>query len=537
MSAGTDARADMDALYRRADIAASEEERAECLCDIEVALTAVDEPWQRARLLMCRTRVRSSRWQTREVLQDALAAMSLFEEAGDTEGALEAASLGAAFASRLGEMSLAAELATGCILSIDFIAEDNVVAEVANRLGIFCYSFLDYDRAIEQFEVSLAAAERCGDTWVTCRQLHNIAEALLLAVRQDKASGQGDGRYDRFGADRLAKAEQVVQRLVEEATEEIKGQLGVQRLQAELLVELGRPAEALGVLQGAAGGSEAIVWAAGRADAKLTEARCLRALGRSAEAVAAASNAAQLAEGSDDLHDTMLILDELVAAEQEAGDLDRALADALELKRRIWAIHRRQTGQVVEQVWARAALEQERRSLEAQTAAAIRSAEEDALTRIGNRRLIERVLGDVAENREHLALLMADIDHFKKINDTFGHEVGDHVLRALGHILASDARAGQIVVRYGGEEFVYALPSVELAAARDFAERIRMKVRSYPWGGLDPRLVVTVSIGVACGPAGSWRSVLAAADRALYLAKRRGRNRVEVAQRVGKRTA
>ena len=200
MSAATDARADMDALYHRADTAASEEERAECLRDIEVALTAVDEPWQRARLLMCRTRVRSSRWQTREVLQDALAAMSLFEEAGDTGGAVEAASLGAAFASRLGEMSLAAELATSCILSMGFIAEDNVVAEVANRLGIFCYSFLDYDRAIEQFEVSLAAAERCGDAWMICRQLHNIAEALLLAVRQDKASGQGDGRYDRFGA-------------------------------------------------------------------------------------------------------------------------------------------------------------------------------------------------------------------------------------------------------------------------------------------------------------------------------------------------
>ena len=182
----------------------------------------------------------------------------------------------------------------------------------------------------------------------------------------------------------------------------------------------------------------------------------------------------------------MLILDELVAAEREAGDLDRALADALELKRRMWAIHRRQTGQVVEQVWARAALEQERRSLEAQTAAAIRSAEEDALTRIGNRRLIERVLGDVAENTEPLALLMADIDHFKRINDTFGHEVGDHVLRALGHILASDARAGQIVVRYGGEEFVFALPVGRAGAARDFAERIRIKVRSYPWGQPGP---------------------------------------------------
>ncbi len=529
--------ADLDALYHRADTAASQSERAECLADIEVALSAVDEPAQRARLLMCRTRVRSGQWRTKEVLQDALTAMSLFDEAGDANGALEAASLGAAFASRLGEMSLAADLATSCIMAVGACSEDRVLAEVANRLGIFCYSFLDYDRAAQQFEVSLAAAERCGDVWMTNRQLHNIAQALLLAVRQDRASGAGDARYDRFGSDRLQAARRTVERLRDEAPEEVKAQLGVQRLQAELLVELGRPEEALDVLRNTAGGAEAIVWAAGQASLQLAEARCLRALGRSTEAIKAAGLAARLAEPSDDHHETMLILDELVAAELEADDLEGALFDALELKRRMWAIHRRQTGQVVEQVWARAGLEQERRALQAQTAAAIRSAEEDALTRIGNRRLLERVLGEVAEGKEQIALLMADIDHFKRINDTFGHEVGDHVLRALGHILAADARAGQVVVRYGGEEFVFALPSVELGAARDFAERIRLKVSSYPWRSLEPRLVVTVSIGVACGPAANWSSVLATADRALYLAKRRGRDRVETAQRWAKRTA
>jgi diguanylate cyclase len=115
--------------------------------------------------------------------------------------------------------------------------------------------------------------------------------------------------------------------------------------------------------------------------------------------------------------------------------------------------------------------------------------------------------------------------------------VGDHVLRALGHILATDARTGQVVVRYGGEEFVFALPSVELDAARDFAERIRLKVSSYPWEGLETLLEVTISIGVACGPPDSWQSVLAAADRALYLAKKRGRNRVEISPRTAKRTA
>ena len=148
----------------------------------------------------------------------------------------------------------------------------------------------------------------------------------------------------------------------------------------------------------------------------------------------------------------------------------------------MWAIHRRQTGQVVEQVWARAALEQERRPLEAQTAAAIRSAEEDALTRIGNRRLIERVLGDVAENQRALALLMADIDHFKRINDTFGHEVGDHVLRALGHVLAADARAGQVVVRYGGEEFVFALPVGRAGGRQRFRRTDPYESRQLPLG-------------------------------------------------------
>ena len=218
---------------------------------------------------MCRTRVRSGQWQTREVLQDALAAMSLFEEAGDAGGALEAASLAAAFASRLGEMSLAAELATSCILAVGRVhLDDRVLAEVANRLGIFCYSFLDYDRAVEQFEVSLAAAERCGDAWMICRQLHNIA-AGAPAGRPP-----GPGVRSRRTGTTTASAPTGWKKPSGQCgvwstrpTDEIKAQLGVQRLQADLLVELGRPAEALEVLRKTAGGADAIVWAAGRASA------------------------------------------------------------------------------------------------------------------------------------------------------------------------------------------------------------------------------------------------------------------------------
>jgi diguanylate cyclase (GGDEF)-like protein len=483
---------------------------------------------------MCRAQVRSNQWETRDVVDDALVALGLYEQGGIEEAVTDAASMAASYASRVGELSLAVEMAVRCIIGIGSLKDDRHACDIANRLGIFCYSFLDYDRAVGQMEVALAAAERCGDARKIIRQLHNIADACLLAIRQDRATGEGDGRYGPNDNDRLEKAAWAIQRLVSEASVVEQRRVGSQRLQAELLMEQGRPAEALEMMTALASEAESVVWAAGRSAIALVESRCLRALGRAAEAVVVAARAAELAEPCDDDHETMLILDELVAAEREAGDLESALDDAIELKRRMWALHRGQTAQLVEQAWARAAVEQERQVLEVRTAAAIRSAEEDALTRIGNRRLLERVLAEVSESGTSIALLMADIDHFKQINDTFGHEVGDHVLRALGYILASDARAGQVVVRYGGEEFVFGLPSVELWAARDFAERIRVKVRSYPWEDLESRLGVTVSIGVACGPAINWRDVLASADRALYLAKQRGRNRVEIAGRAAR---
>lgn len=528
---------DLAALCEQVAAAASETERESCLEAIDAALVHAHDPHHRAQLLMCRTQVRSNQWQTRAVLFDALAAMDLFAASGDHAGALDAASLGAGFASRLGELSLAAELATRCILGLPGIDDDSVVADVANRLGMFCYSFLDYDRAIEQFELALGAAERAHDDWKVVRQLHNMADALMLAIRQDRASGHQSGRLDRYGGDRLAQAARAVERLGREGNPTLRRRVGARRLQAELLIEQGHPEEALEILVEASGREGEVVWAAGQAALALVEARCRRALGQPGQAVVAGRRAAQLAASSDDDHEVMLILDELVGAEAEAGELQAALADAIALKRSMWAIHRRQTAQLVEQVWARAALEHERRALEAQTAAAIRSAEEDALTRIGNRRLLERVLREVIEPTTSVALLMADIDHFKDINDTFGHEVGDHVLRALGQVLAADARTGQVVVRYGGEEFVFALPGVGLEAARDFAERIRLKVAGYPWSSLETRLDVTISIGVAYGRADNWRAVLALADQALYLAKRNGRNRVELGAGPARRSA
>ena len=228
----------------------------------------------------------------------------------------------------------------------------------------------------------------------------------------------------------------------------------------------------------------------------------------------------------------MFALEERMAAKQAVGDPEGALADSNEAKSRLWAIHQRQTAQVVEEIWVRADIERERRLLEERTAAAVRTAEEDALTRVGNRRLLERFLAEARQARTTVALVMADIDHFKEINDTFGHELGDLVLCALAELFAAEVRPGQAIVRYGGEEFVFAMVGAEIAAASSFAERVRLRVESHPWAELDTLLSVTISLGVSAGSSDARHAVLAAADRALYMAKRRGRNRVEVASPV-----
>ena len=229
-----------------------------------------------------------------------------------------------------------------------------------------------------------------------------------------------------------------------------------------------------------------------------------------------------------------MVLAELVACERDAGELAQAVGHALELAEGTWDIHCSQTAQLVDEVWARAEREQERHALEVETAEAHRLAEHDPLTRVGNRRLLERVLAGAADEEGNLAVLMADIDHFKAINDTFGHEVGDEVLRRLGGILGGEARSGQVVVRYGGEEFVFALFGVSAEAAVDIAERTRHKVRDYPWEDIESRLGVTISVGVATGPTSSWRSLVQEADKAMYRAKKNGRDRVEITEVVRK---
>ncbi|WP_137938872.1 tetratricopeptide repeat-containing diguanylate cyclase [Chitinivorax sp. B] len=155
----------------------------------------------------------------------------------------------------------------------------------------------------------------------------------------------------------------------------------------------------------------------------------------------------------------------------------------------------------------------------------------DSLTSLHNRRYLElRVADESALTRrgDHLVLIaVADVDHFKQINDRFGHPLGDDVLKAIAQVLRRQVANEHIAVRFGGEEFALLLFDVPFSTGVAICEQIRDCVAAYPWYELHPDLAVTLSIGLTQWPvSNAFQHALAAADQLLYQAKHQGRNRV-----------
>jgi diguanylate cyclase (GGDEF)-like protein len=159
----------------------------------------------------------------------------------------------------------------------------------------------------------------------------------------------------------------------------------------------------------------------------------------------------------------------------------------------------------------------------------------DPLTGLFNRRYLEdsilRELQRAARKQRPLGIIMLDVDHFKKYNDTYGHQAGDALLRGIGALLQRNTRGDDIACRYGGEEFIIILPEAPLEIARQRAERLREEANNLATHG-DPGRAVSLSFGVAAFPEHGVNAMdlLRAADRALYRAKGAGRDRVMVAE-------
>jgi diguanylate cyclase (GGDEF)-like protein len=163
----------------------------------------------------------------------------------------------------------------------------------------------------------------------------------------------------------------------------------------------------------------------------------------------------------------------------------------------------------------------------------------DGLTQLHNHRYFQDELAKAFEESQRyqrpLSLAMIDIDFFKKINDTYGHAVGDDVLKRAAALFRSSVRSTDLVARYGGEEFAVMMPETALQDGITFAEKIRTLLESTPLETQAGPVQATVSLGVASVPLSrihSAKELIVAADKALYRAKRGGRNQVQAEKRV-----
>ena len=152
----------------------------------------------------------------------------------------------------------------------------------------------------------------------------------------------------------------------------------------------------------------------------------------------------------------------------------------------------------------------------------------DRLTRIYNRWELEHKINEAIKlsknDHKPISLIYMDIDHFKHVNDTYGHDVGDMVLRATVDLIKDNLQSQHVFGRWGGEEFLYLLPDADLDEARDFAEKLRMQVEDNSYVVVRH---VTMSFGVTTiSEDDDMASFVKRADEALYIAKESGRNRV-----------
>jgi len=158
----------------------------------------------------------------------------------------------------------------------------------------------------------------------------------------------------------------------------------------------------------------------------------------------------------------------------------------------------------------------------------------DQLTGLHNRRYMSRhldtLMANARKSERPLAFVIMDIDYFKQVNDTYGHDIGDEVLKEFASRIAANTRGIDLACRYGGEEFVVAMPDTDIAFATNIAERLRQSIETTPVkiSRAPGQLTITISIGIArCeGASDTAESLLHRADQALYRAKRTGRNKV-----------
>jgi two-component system, cell cycle response regulator len=391
-------------------------------------------------------------------------------------------------------------------------------------IGVSCTQLADFEQAEDAYVHALSYYSETGNHNTECHLWNNLAIIRIrqLGIAQNK--GGNTGFLAKQAHNFLLEAERLNLELNSTFV-----RAAVNNSRGDLLRVEGQLEPAVQAVEAALAAYTELNLPRGMVDALTNLGEIRLEQQHLPEALELLSQAAEIVSRFDLLDHERKLLELQARALEQHGDYQAALSAFKRYHQLVVDLQQLETQKKLQQLALRQEIEQvasENRDLHEQKAEMGRMAFEDALTRLGNRRAFDAWHKNNPDTP--YALLVIDIDHFKKVNDTFSHATGDLVLQHVAALLRQATRQTDLVTRFGGEEFVIVLAQIQhLSNALENAERVRLEVQKHNWAEVHPDLHITISLGVVLSnPGASVATLLEVADQHLYTAKREGRNRV-----------
>ncbi len=452
-------------------------------------------------------------------------ALVLFRRLADGDGEARCLNLLGITHRQLSDYGRALEMYEGALRGFRASGDLKWQAKVISNIGNVEIQLGNHSAALELFDQALELRREIGDDEGAGFDLNNAAFGHIQKAQQHRAAG------DAMSCQ--AEAENAL-RLLDRALG-IARQFGCKRLEAFCLQTMGEAYQAMSRPEIALGMAGEFLALARESNDKWIEAYGLACvgelkaqLGERAEGIGLLKTALASFETLGSRDECARVMRILSTAYESAGNLTEALAclrkaGSIEQHLKSEDTERRARALAARRRLDQASLETERYK---------RLALEDSLTGLANRRSLDdrlaAMMREVHVRNSVLTIALADVDHFKGINDRFSHAVGDEVLRCVGEILRAHCRVGDLAGRYGGEEFMLVFRGLDMRSAADICERIRRAAESWDWQSIHPQLRVTLSMGLATSSSfHDPQGLLDAADHWLYEAKHHGRNQVQ----------